>query len=70
MPGFPHHPDYLGLNTPQGDEYRIDDLEVIGTIPPEVEGTFFRAVPDPAFAPYMEDGGAILSADGMISAIR
>jgi len=36
MSGFPQIPDYLGLNRPVGEEYRIDDLEVIGTIPPEV----------------------------------
>ena len=27
-------------------------------------------MPDPAFPPFMEDGGAVLSGDGMISAIR
>lgn len=67
---FPKIPDYLGLNTPQGQEYRVDDLEVEGTIPAEVEGTFFRAIPDPAFAPFMEDSAASLSGDGMVSAIR
>lgn len=70
MSGFPQHPNYLGLNTPQGEEYRIDDLEVIGTIPAEVEGTFFRAVPDPAFPPFIEDAAASLSGDGMLSAVR
>lgn len=70
MSGFPQVPDYLGLNRPVGEEYRIDDLEVIGTIPPEVEGTFFRAVPDPAFPPFMPDAAASLSGDGLISAIR
>jgi carotenoid cleavage dioxygenase-like enzyme len=68
--GFPQIPDYLGLNAPVGEEYRIDDLEVIGTIPPEVVGTFFRAVPDPAFPPLMPDAAASLSGDGLISAIR
>ncbi len=70
MPGFPDSANYTGLNTPQRQEYTLADLAVEGAIPADVEGTFFRAVPDPAFAPFMEDGGAILSADGMISAIR
>lgn len=70
MGGFPQHPDYMGLNTPQGTEYTVDNLEVIGTIPPEVEGTFFRAVPDPAFPPFMPDSAAALSGDGLLSAIR
>ena len=68
--GFPHEPNYIGLNTPQRAEYAVDDLAVTGTIPADVTGTFFRAVPDPAFPPFIDDAGAILSADGMISAIR
>lgn len=67
---FPPTPDYSGLNTPIGEEYEINSLAVEGYIPGDVEGTFFRAVPDPAFPPFMEDGGAVLSGDGMISAVR
>ncbi|WP_226015765.1 carotenoid oxygenase family protein [Novosphingobium sp. FKTRR1] len=70
MTGFPQDPNYIGLNTPLGTEFDFTALPVEGTIPPEVTGTFFRAVPDPAFAPFMEDAAAILSADGMVSAIR
>ncbi len=70
MPQFPQAPEYIGLNAPIGAEYDLVDLKVEGVIPSEVEGSFFRAVPDPAFPPFMEDGGAILSGDGMISAIR
>ncbi|HEY6869557.1 MAG TPA: carotenoid oxygenase family protein [Novosphingobium sp.] len=70
MAEFPPRPDYLGLNAPQRAEYDIADLPVEGTIPPEVEGTFFRAVPDPVFPPFVDDGAAFLSADGSLSAIR
>ena len=70
MTGFPQNPNYIGLNAPQGDEYAIDDLIVEGTIPADVDGTFFRAVPNPAYPPFMDDAGAVLSADGMLSAIR
>jgi carotenoid cleavage dioxygenase len=70
MNRFPDTPDYTGLNTPVGEEYDIASLEVEGEIPRDIEGTFFRAVPDPAFPPFIEDGGAVLSGDGMISAIR
>jgi len=70
MNTFPDSPDYTGLNTPVGEEYDIARLEVEGELPAEVEGTFFRAVPDPAFPPFIEDSGALLSGDGMISAIR
>ncbi|HEY1725451.1 MAG TPA: carotenoid oxygenase family protein [Steroidobacteraceae bacterium] len=70
MNGFPETPDYLGLNAPIGQEYDLDGLKVEGQIPSEVDGVFFRAVPDPAFAPFVEDGGAVLSGDGMVSALR
>jgi carotenoid cleavage dioxygenase len=70
MQNFPATPEYTDLNTPLGDEYEIASLAIEGRIPPELEGVFFRAVPDPAFAPFVEDGGAILSGDGMVSALR
>ena len=70
MPRFPDAPGYTGLNTPLGEEYEIPSLPVDGAIPDDVAGVFFRAVPDPAFPPFMEDGGAVLSGDGMVSVIR
>ncbi len=70
MTRFPDGPDYAGLNSPIGDEYELSNLTVEGRIPDDVQGVFFRAVPDPAFPPFMEDGGAVLSGDGMVSAIR
>jgi carotenoid cleavage dioxygenase-like enzyme len=70
MAGFPETPEYTGLNAPIGEEYTIQDLAVEGIIPADIDGTWFRAVPDPAFAPFVEDGGAVLSGDGMVSAMR
>jgi carotenoid cleavage dioxygenase-like enzyme len=70
MPAFPSTVDYSGLNTPIGEEYELKDLAVEGRVPADVEGSFFRAVPDPAFPPFTEDGGAVLSGDGMVSAVR
>lgn len=70
MASFPQSMEYNGLNTPIGEEHSAEALNVTGTIPADVDGIFFRAVPDPAFPPFIEDGGAILSADGMVSAIR
>ena len=70
MKGFPDTLEYIGLNTPIGEEYDIESLSVEGDIPGEVEGSFFRAVPDPAFPPFIEDGGAIISGDGTVSAIH
>jgi carotenoid cleavage dioxygenase-like enzyme len=70
MTGFPPSPYYTGLNAPVGEEYDLDDLAVEGEIPAEVEGSFFRATPDPAFPPFLPDNAAALSGDGMISALR
>src|SRR5450755_3945703 len=70
MQRYPDAPEFTGLNAPLGEEYEVPDLEIEGRIPGDVEGTFFRAVPDPAFPPFMEDGGAVLSGDGMICAMR
>jgi carotenoid cleavage dioxygenase-like enzyme len=70
MQTFPATPDYSGLNAPIAEEYELNALAVEGRIPSDVEGSFFRATPDPAFAPYMEDSAASLSGDGMISAVR
>ncbi len=70
MNGFPTTPEYTGLNAPVGAEFDFHALSVDGRIPEDVDGSFFRAVPDPAFAPFTEDGAAILSGDGMVSALR
>jgi carotenoid cleavage dioxygenase-like enzyme len=70
MRAFPHTPEYSGLNEPISEEYELENLAVEGRMPADIEGSFFRAVPDPAFAPFIEDGGAVLSGDGMICAVR
>ncbi|MGO9932855.1 MAG: carotenoid oxygenase family protein [Steroidobacteraceae bacterium] len=70
MRGFPDTLEYTGLNSPIGEEYALTDLAIEGSVPRAVEGTFFRAVPDPKFPPFIEDGGAVLSGDGMVSALR
>ena len=69
MAGYPQTPDFTGLNTPLGQEHHLTDLVVEGTIPAEVEGVFFRAVPDPAFPTFIPDDN-VLSGDGMVSAVR
>src|ERR1700752_4263139 len=69
-PKFPETPEFTGLNTPIGAEYELTGLKAEGQLPAEVCGTFFRAIPDPAFSPYLEDGAAVISGDGMVSALR
>ena len=64
--GYPDTPEFMGLNTPVRTESHAPNLVVKGTLPPELEGAFFRAVPDPAFPPRYE-GDTAISGDGMIS---
>jgi len=67
----PHYPDtvhYRGLNRPTHIEASAHDLYVEGELPSDIEGTFYRALHDPAHVPRFADD-VILSRDGMISRI-
>jgi carotenoid cleavage dioxygenase len=66
MGAFPQTIHFIGSNTPRRTEISRRNLEVEGEIPAEIDGAFFRAVPDNAHAPLFEDDIA-LNADGMIS---
>jgi carotenoid cleavage dioxygenase-like enzyme len=52
MKRYPDAPEFTGLNAPLGEEYEVPDLAIEGRIPDDIEGVFFRAVPDPAFPPF------------------
>lgn len=67
--GYPCTPHFTGLNSPVGTEISLTNLAIGGTVPPDVRGAFFRAVPDPAFPPKFEDDN-VLSGDGMISKVH
>jgi carotenoid cleavage dioxygenase-like enzyme len=66
MDGFPQSIYFVGLNEPVGQEVSLTGLLVEGSLPPEVRGSFYRAIPDPAFPPKFADDHT-LSGDGMIS---
>lgn len=66
MPQYPDTVQFTALNRPVRLEASIRNLDVEGTIPRQIEGAFFRAVPDPAHPPLFDDDIA-LSGDGMIS---
>lgn len=63
---FPETIHFTGLNTPVGIEWSARNLDVVGVIPAEIEGAFFRAVPDPAHPPMFKDD-IVLSGDGMVA---
>jgi carotenoid cleavage dioxygenase-like enzyme len=67
---FPNTFDFVGHNAPSRIECDIYDLEVIqGAIPKDIEGTWFRSIPDPAYPP-MRGEDTFLSGDGMVSAFN
>ncbi|HWU02705.1 MAG TPA: carotenoid oxygenase family protein [Novosphingobium sp.] len=66
MANFPQTPHFVGLNQPVGQEVDLSGLKVEGNLPPEVRGSFYRAVPDPHFPPKFDDDN-VLSGDGMVS---
>ena len=66
---YPDSFDFQGFNVPIRMEFSIENLPVEGNIPSEIDGAFFRATPDPAHPPSVEED-TMLSGDGMISRFR
>jgi carotenoid cleavage dioxygenase-like enzyme len=67
---FPPDMMYSGFSAPTRIECDIYDLEIVqGEVPKDLNGTFYRVQPDPAWPPKM--GRDIpLNGDGMITAFR
>ncbi len=69
MAHFPDTPSFTGFNTPSRIEADIADLVHEGTIPPELNGAFYRVQPDPQFPPRLDDDISF-NGDGMITRFR
>ena len=52
---FPQQPQFSGFMKPCRFEGEIQDLEVLGEIPSEIDGIFYRVMPDPQFPPFIEN---------------
>jgi hypothetical protein len=52
---FPTLPQFSGFMKPCRFEGEVQNLEVIGSIPLELDGTFYRVMPDPQLPPLIED---------------
>lgn len=63
---FPDTPDFTGFNAPVRMECDIFDLVVEGEIPKEIDGAWYRLIPDPQYPPRL-GYDAFVSGDGMIS---
>ena len=66
---FPDTPVFRGYAAPVRIEGKVYDLEVIGTIPPELDGFFVRNSADHLFPP-MYDNDIFLNGDGMLHKVR
>ncbi len=66
MAQFLSSPGFTGFNTLSRIEADIANLAHGGTIPPELNGVFFRVQPDPQF-PLRLGGDIALNGDGMIT---
>ena len=69
MTHFPNSPSFTDFFTPSRMEGEVHDLDVVGEIPAELNGAFFRVQPDPAFPPLLGDDIAF-NGDGMITQFR
>lgn len=66
---FPDTPYFKGGLQPTRLEADVCELETTGTIPEDINGTFFRIQPDPRFPPVFE-ADVHFSGDGNVSAFR
>lgn len=66
MANFPDTMSFTGFNAPSRIEADIADLVYQGTIPPALNGAFYRVQPDPQFPPRLGDDISF-NGDGMIT---
>jgi carotenoid cleavage dioxygenase-like enzyme len=62
---FPDTPTFTGYNTPVREEVDIENLEIIGTLPGDIRGKYYRCGPDPHFPPRLGDD-IYINGDGML----
>ncbi|HEU0045405.1 carotenoid oxygenase family protein [Sphingomonas sp.] len=66
---WPDTPVFKGYAAPVRIEGDVYDLEVVGTIPPELDGAYIRNSADHAFPPRFA-GDLFLNGDGMLHKVR
>ncbi|KAJ5463429.1 hypothetical protein N7475_008373 [Penicillium sp. IBT 31633x] len=66
---FPSTETFRGFNKPSRLEADVENLEVTGVIPPDIDGTFFRIQPDHRFPPIY-DSDIHFNGDGNVTAIQ
>ncbi|GFF57523.1 lignostilbene-alpha,beta-dioxygenase isozyme III [Aspergillus udagawae] len=66
---FPDRPQFLGFMKPCRVEGDVSQLEVYGEIPKEIDGVFYRVMPDPQLPPFVEND-PWFNGDGNVAAFR
>ena len=66
---FPDLLLYRGYSAPSRVEADVYDLEVEGTLPPALAGTFYRAAADPQYPP-LHGTDIFINGDGMLHMVR
>ncbi len=66
---FPDQLIYRGYAAPVRIEGEVRDLEVLGSIPPELNGAYFRNSADPRYPPLLGKD-IFLNGDGMVHSVR
>lgn len=66
---FPQTMDFAGFNAPSRIEADVFDLIVEGQLPDDIEGHWYRSIPDPQYPPK-PGWDTYLSGDGMVSLFR
>jgi carotenoid cleavage dioxygenase len=69
MAKFPNTPSFTGPFAPIRIEADVEDLDIEGDVPEELDGAFYRVQPDPKFPPRLGDDIAF-NGDGMIAMFR
>lgn len=69
MTQFPELPMFAGINAPCRVETDIADLEVVGTIPPDLDGAFYRVGADHQYPPRFHND-VPFNGDGMVTMFR
>ncbi|KAK1993947.1 carotenoid oxygenase [Colletotrichum falcatum] len=66
---FPDRPQFSGFMKPCRFEGEVRNLEIVGSVPAELDGAFYRIMPDPQFPPFIEND-PWFNGDGNVSAFR
>ena len=66
---FPGTPFFTGAEGPCRFEAEVYNCVVRGSIPRSIDGTYYRVMPDPGWAPLYEDD-VFINGDGSINAVR